>query len=102
MHQRGHEAPDIFARRGFHCIRKLLVSPRALCLGLLRARYPIASFFSSLDVLWRYRAIFAAQPLGLFHRPIRGRLLGLHQPVRYYILSQRPPLDLGLDQHRPS
>ena len=39
---------------------------------------------------------------GLFHRPIRGRLLGLHQPVRYYILPQRPPLDLGLDQHRPS
>jgi hypothetical protein len=82
MHQTGCETNTILVRGPTDCIRKLLVYLRSVALGISRAGHPLASFFPGLDVPSDYRTFTARQPLGLLHRRIGSRLLGLYQPIR--------------------
>src|SRR6478672_8076323 len=99
MHQTECETTTILVRGRTDCIRKLLVYRGAVALGLSRTGHPLAPFFPGVDVPGDYRTFVSRQPLGLLHRRISGRLLGLYQPVRDDVFSERAALGLCLDEH---
>lgn len=72
------------------------------CSGLLRARYPLASLFSSLDVHRNYSARFSRQPVGVFHWDICGWPMELYKPFCDHLLLQRAATACSMGSYRPS
>src|SRR5690242_7675375 len=72
------------------------------CLGVLGSRHPLATLLSSLDVHRDHCFDSPPEPLGIFHRHLRRRPLGLRKYCCDDFLLQRFATALAMGSHRPS
>src|SRR5689334_11011115 len=74
-----------YARLAYHHWRQLL-HPGAAAVCHLGPEHSLAAFLPGLDVSRHCVAGPAQEPLGILHRHLRRRTLGLWKPLRHHVL----------------
>src|SRR5215469_172290 len=80
----------------------MLLHSRARRLSLLGSRHPLAALLSGMDVCGHDRTGLAQKSLGILHRNLRRRFMGLRESGGDYLLLQRTGATFAVDAYRTS